>query len=62
MVLFPGDVQQAEVRSDEEGVRAERAVRLRDRAHHLQLLEQAIPGQSCYQHLLRKHYKLEESG
>ena len=48
MVLFPGDVQQAEVRSDEEGVRAERAVRLRDRAHHLQLLQQAIPGQSCY--------------
>ena len=45
MVLFPGDVQQAEVRRDEEGVRAERAVRLRDRAHHLQLLEQAIPGQ-----------------
>ena len=43
MVLFPGDVQQAEVRTDEEGVRAERAVRLRDPDHHLQLAQQALP-------------------
>ena len=40
---FAGDVQQAQVRRDEEGVRAERAVRLRDRAHHLQQQQQALP-------------------
>lgn len=39
----PGDVHQAEVRSDEEGVRAECPVRLRDRPHHLQPLQQAVP-------------------
>ena len=38
-----GDVQQAQVRRHEEGVRAVGAVRLRDRAHHLQQLEQAVP-------------------
>lgn len=39
----PGDVHQEEVRPDEEGVRAERPVRLRDRPHHLQPLQQAVP-------------------
>ena len=38
-----GDVHQAEVRADEEGVRAKRALWLRDRAHHLQPLQQAVP-------------------
>ena len=38
-----GDLHKAEVRSDEEGVRALRALRLRDRRHHLQLSQQAVP-------------------
>ena len=43
-IFFPiGDFHQAEVRADEEGVRAERAVRLRDPHHHLQLAQQALP-------------------
>ena len=40
---FAGDVQQAQVWRDEEGLRAERAVRLRDLRHHLQLAQQALP-------------------
>ncbi|XP_061603557.1 uncharacterized protein LOC133465125 isoform X1 [Phyllopteryx taeniolatus] len=37
------DLHQAQVWPDEEGVRAERAVRLRDRAHRLQQHRQALP-------------------
>lgn len=37
-----GDIHQTEVRFDEEGVRAECPVRLRDRSHYLQPLEQAV--------------------
>ena len=32
---IPGNVQQAEVRGDEEGVRVVHPVRLRDRPHHI---------------------------
>ena len=39
----PGDLHKAKVRSDEEGVRAVRALRLRDRGRHLQLAQQAVP-------------------
>jgi hypothetical protein len=42
--MTPGDLHEAQVRPDEEGVRAERAVRLRDPPHHLQLEQQALPG------------------
>lgn len=35
--VIEGDVQQAKIRSDEEGVRAVRSVRLRDRPDYLQL-------------------------
>ena len=38
-----GDLHKAKVRSDEEGVRAVRALRLRDRGRHLQLAQQAVP-------------------
>ena len=38
-----GDLQQAKVRSDEEGVRAVGPLRLRDRSHHLLLQQQALP-------------------
>lgn len=41
--MLTGDFQQAQVRRDEEGVRAECAVRLRDRTHHLQQQQQAVP-------------------
>ena len=39
----PGDLHKAKVRSDEEGVRAVCALRLRDRGRHLQLAQQAVP-------------------
>ena len=39
----PGDLHKTKVRSDEEGVRAVRALRLRDRSRHLQLAQQAVP-------------------
>ena len=42
-VSFQGDVHEEEVRSDEEGLRAKRVVRLRDLDHHLQLAQQALP-------------------
>ncbi len=42
---FAGDVQQTQIRRHEEGVRVERVVRLRDRPHHLQLVEQVVPGE-----------------
>jgi len=38
-----GHLHQEEVRLDEEGVRAECVVRLRDLGHHLQLTQQALP-------------------
>ena len=38
-----GDLHKAKVRSDEEGVRAVGAVRLRDSPHHLQRRQQAVP-------------------
>ena len=38
-----GDVHQAQIRSDEEGVRAVGALRLRDRPHHLQQFQQTVP-------------------
>ena len=38
-----GDLQQAQVRCDEEGVRAVRPLRLRDSPHHLLLQQQALP-------------------
>lgn len=41
--MLTGDFQQAQVWRDEEGVRAECAVRLRDRTHHLQQQQQAVP-------------------
>ena len=57
-----GDVHEAQVRADEEGVRAERAVRLRDRAHHLHEQQQAVPvrqlrhGQGAAQvHRVQRH-------
>jgi hypothetical protein len=42
-ISFSGYLQQAQVWRDEEGVRVERAVRLRDCPHHLQLFKQAVP-------------------
>ncbi len=42
-IFRSGDLQQAEVRCDEESVRAVRALRLRDRPHHLLLQQQALP-------------------
>jgi len=42
-VWLAGDVHEAQVRADEESVRAERSVRLRDRADHLQPRRQAVP-------------------
>ena len=41
--VFVGDLHEAEVRTDEEGVRAERVVRLRDRSHHLQQQQPPLP-------------------
>lgn len=38
-----GDVQQAQIRRHEEGVRAVGAVRLRDCLNHLQQHQQAVP-------------------
>lgn len=38
-----GDLQQAQVRRDEEGLRAVRALRLRDRPDHLLVEQQAVP-------------------
>ncbi|XP_054661843.1 myocyte-specific enhancer factor 2B isoform X1 [Grus americana] len=38
-----GDLHQAEIRADEEGIRAERPVRLRDRPHHLQQHQPPLP-------------------
>ena len=43
-LLTAGDVYEAEVRADEEGLRVERVVRLRDPRHHLQLAQQTLPG------------------
>ena len=44
MILFcQGDLQQAQVWCDEEGVRAERAVRLRDCPDHILEQQQALP-------------------
>ena len=40
---IPGNVQQAEVRGDEEGVRVVHPVRLRDRPHHLLQQQQVVP-------------------
>lgn len=42
-VPYAGDIHQAQVRSDEESLRAVGAVRLRDRFDHLQQLQQAVP-------------------
>ena len=39
----PGDLHQEEVWPDEEGLRAQRPLRLRDLGHHLQLAQQAVP-------------------
>lgn len=38
-----GDVHEAQVWPDEESLRTERPLRLRDRAYHIQLDEQALP-------------------
>ena len=39
----PGHLHEEEVRPHEEGLRAQRALRLRDLGHHLQLAQQAVP-------------------
>ena len=41
--LLPGDVYKEEIRVDEEGIRAERAMWLWDRADHFQQHQQAVP-------------------